>query len=46
MSLRPRGFTVLELVLALGLFAVVMTGVSRVGLTQRRSVPSWGSGRT
>ena len=26
--MKARGFTVLELVLALGLFAVVMTGVS------------------
>ena len=36
MSLKSRGFTVLELVLALGLFAVVMAGVSRVLLTQKR----------
>lgn len=33
---RSRGFTVLELVLALGLFAVVMAAVSRVFLTQKR----------
>lgn len=36
MSLRARGFTVLELAIALGLFAVVMTAVSRVLLTQKR----------
>jgi len=36
MSLNTRGFTVPELVLALGLFAVVMAGVSRVLLTQKR----------
>ena len=33
---RDRGFTVLELVLALGLFALVMAGVGRVLLTQKR----------
>lgn len=36
MSVKARGFTVLELVLALGLFAVVMTAVSRVLLSQKR----------
>lgn len=36
MSIRARGFTVVELVLALGLFAVVMTAVSRVLLSQKR----------
>ena len=36
MSMKARGFTVLELVLALGLFAVVMTAVSRVLLSQKR----------
>ncbi len=34
--MKARGFTVLELVLALGLFAVVMTAVSRVLLSQKR----------
>ena len=33
---RSRGFTVLELVLALGLFAIVMAAVSRVFLAQKR----------
>ena len=36
MSMKARGFTVVELVVALGLFAVVMTGVSRVLLSQKR----------
>lgn len=36
MSLRMRGFTVTELVVALALFAVVMTAVSRVLLTQKQ----------
>lgn len=36
MSMKARGFTVLELVLALGLFALVMTAVSRVLLSQKR----------
>ena len=36
MSMRTRGFTVFELVLALGLFAVVMTAAGRVLLSQKR----------
>lgn len=36
MSLKARGFTVLELVLALGLLAIVMTAVSRALLSQKR----------
>ncbi|HEX4560305.1 MAG TPA: hypothetical protein VH113_00620 [Gemmatimonadales bacterium] len=36
MLLKNQGFTVLELVLALGLLAVVMAGVGRVMLTQKR----------
>ena len=36
MSMRARGFSIFELVLVLGLFAVVMTAVSRVLLSQKR----------
>jgi len=35
-SMSARGFTILELVIALGLFAAVMTAVGRVLLTQKR----------
>lgn len=42
MSVKARGFTVLELVLALSLFAVVMTAAGRVLLTQERLYHEFG----